>query len=274
MILADQFKCVIPSENAIREGSALHCTGFPPIPPAASEVWAAWIDALASWAGILLTIVLARYAWKAWKEAQRANGLIKQQLAQAELALEKELSQAESGLRTQIESTDSGLQTQIDSALELSMRERELEQLRLYCESLMRLANDSAIPPDADNADVNNFEQERGEASIRWASWTMYLMSKDPDLRDATSIFHNHYLEETKRIHTMACGFQDFANQPAMQAERIALIGPIAEKQQKVFDAVGRFVAKIQHIAVQGKDYELHRDQLIYTSSELRETLS
>lgn len=270
MILANQFKCVIPSGNAIKEGSALHCTGFPPTPPAASEVWAAWIDALASWAGILLTIVLARYAWKAWKEAQRANGLIKEQLTQSETALERELQQAESGLRTQITSTESGLQTQIDSALELSMRERELEQLQAYCESIMSFVNNCASVENPDDLVNADFEQRKGETTIRWAAWSMYLLAKDSDLRNATAVLHGHYLDQAANIQSIALQFHRTKTSDQTMQLRLKQIAAISHNQDLLFNALGKYVAKLQYIAVQASDHDLHRLEIIGDAATLK----
>lgn len=57
MIIADQFECVIPSANAVKQG-VLYCTTNPPVPAADSAMWAAWATAL----GTFMLVVGAFWA--------------------------------------------------------------------------------------------------------------------------------------------------------------------------------------------------------------------
>lgn len=58
MTQAEQFKCDIPSPNAIKDG-VIYCNTNA---TDTAEIW----SAAGTWAGVALTIVMAYYAWKAW----------------------------------------------------------------------------------------------------------------------------------------------------------------------------------------------------------------
>lgn len=262
MILAGTIKCTIPSDNAIKLRE-LYCTVAYPVSSADSQTWATWASAVAAWAGIALTIALAYFAWRAWKESQSANELIKKQLSQSEQALEKELAQSKSSLQAQLESSESGLQTQIDSALSLSMRERELEQLQAYSESLLSFINNCAAVDDPNDHANAKFQQQKGETTIRWASWSMYMMASDIDFRNATSVLHSHYMEEAENIQALALDFHRAAKNESTTGHRLNLIAAISHNQTLIFNAVGLYVAKLQYIAVQAKDFDIHRWEVL-----------
>lgn len=58
MTLAEQFKCEIPSPNAIKD-DVIYCNTNA---TDTAEIW----SAAGTWAGVALTIVMAYFAWKAW----------------------------------------------------------------------------------------------------------------------------------------------------------------------------------------------------------------
>lgn len=270
MFTTDRFKCVIPSNNAIKGDAEFSCTGFPPVPPAASEVWAAWSDSLASWAGLILTIILARYAWKAWQEARRANRLTEKQSDEAKVALEKELGQAEARLKIQIDSTESSLQAQIDAAFDLSMRERELSQLQAYCESMMNFVNGCAMVANREEGTNTQFEQRKGDTTIRWAAWSMYMLTSDPELRDASSVLHEHYLAAAENIQQIALQFYRIEKTEETKQLRLQHIEAVANEQGQLFNALAKYVAKLQYISVQAPNHDLHRLDFIGDAETIR----
>lgn len=252
MIIADGIVCRIPTEYAVKL-EKLYCSVAYPVSSADSQTWAAWANALVT----AIAVIVAAFAWN---ESKKANDT------------------ATAQLRTGIQAVE----TQIKAQTDLSFRESELEQFRLYMENLISFANKSPdIPhehsdvmrtfesnPDAANTAKHisdgEFEALKGETMIRWASWSMYLSRTDRELRDATSRWHSAFSDLATNLRSDVSAFYMVPIRDSNLHERRMRQASINANHQHLLDSVGQYVATMQElIAVPERSSHL-RDGIIH----------
>ncbi|MGO2081641.1 hypothetical protein ACTXM3_15735 [Glutamicibacter arilaitensis] len=247
MIIAGDLACRIPSENAVKI-ERFFCTVNYPVDSANSQTWAAWI-------GVAVALLAVIFARKAWTAARDSNGIA-----------ERNLKQADEGLIKQLEETRIGLEKQIYAAQHLSFRERELDRLQVYVEGLMRLVNSSSNYAERLGGQTE-FEHDTGEVTILWGAWSAHLIAGDPELRKATSVMHEHYVEKSSEIQAIAKKIAKNDWEGFTQQQLTETLNETYEFQRKLFEAVSRYVATLQQIAYEGANHDLARTSIIGDSA-------
>lgn len=243
MITADTITCRIPTEYAVKI-EKLFCAVANPVDSANSQTWAAW-------ASVVVTAFAVFFAIKAWNTARQANAIAEKNLTQAERALNKQLAE-----------TRRGIDQQITSALQLSNQEQERERMLTYLEALFRLVHSAAIFEKRADGQTQ-FNHDKGELTILWSAWSAYYMVDDPEFREATAAMNTMYVNSAQALQEVArkISENDF---PGMTIEAIKSECEAASNHQdKLFAAVGRYVALVQAMAFKVSGYEIMRDEII-----------
>lgn len=250
MISADTIVCRIPSENALKL-DRFFCTVANPVDSADSQTWA-------TWAGVVVTALAVLFAIKAWNTAQEANVIAERNLAQAKTALNEQLAE-----------TRKGIDQQITSALQLSNQEQERERMLTYLEALFRLAHSAGTFEKRDGGQTQ-FNYDKGELTILWSAWSAYYMADDPEFRDATATMNTMYVDSSNALQEVArkVSERDF---PGMTFEEIkSACEAASEHQDKLFTAVGRYIAQVQAVAFKVSGFEIARDEILLDSRTVK----
>lgn len=236
MITADFIEC-FDAKALNMDGSNFLCHTAQRVSSADSAAWAAWASVLVT----TIALILAAFAWRESKEANRK--------AADKLALD-------------LRSVESQIKAQVD----LSFRESELEQFRLYSEKLISFANETPvlrqeltalmrnIEVDEEQANTaqhlsdREFEGAKGELGIRWASWAMYLIREDKDLRNATSRWQTKLIDLAESIRSEANAFYMIQIKDSNLNERRSRLASIGANHEHLLDEVARYVAILQEL--------------------------
>lgn len=153
MILADTIKCTIPSDNAVKL-KELYCNVAYPVASADSQTWATWATAV-------FTLLLAVFAFIAWRTSR------------------KTLAKMEDQIRTQENR---------------AIDERQHAYLVDYLLALKTLAN------SMDETDVD-WESLKTNATDTWMVWSMDLLRDEPEMHELTGKANVHYTAQFSYLH-------------------------------------------------------------------------
>lgn len=218
--------------------------------------FATWVSAFAAWAGVGLALATAIFAWRAWKQAQRANKLTIKQ----------------------IKKSDQALRVQIEAALDLSKRESELEHLHLYVQALLNLSVD-ASQIDASQIEglrssdrakrniaiqsvANPFIRAKQQVTVSWASWSLHVLKRDPELRSMVQRWNDYAIAVASNTFDAALNFYSIPDTPENEDERQNLHAILKIWQEDLSSITGRIVGNLQSVWADDKDAETSRESL------------